>query len=177
MIELSRRAAEHRAQSLLKELEEELTELRKRSAALSQLSRSEDYVHFLKVGGSSSPTKTPVTVFCPSPRAFPVTESPFFPVLQTFPGLSAHPQTKDWSGVGLASELTSGAALRTVSHVMEQIQEEMQRLPESCEWSFWILLDPISLPTSPMLRRMSPLSPVRRPEDPAGPICPQDQPE
>lgn len=49
MIELSRRAAENRAQSLLKELEEELTELRKRSAALSQLTLSEDYVHFLKV--------------------------------------------------------------------------------------------------------------------------------
>ncbi|CAG06103.1 unnamed protein product [Tetraodon nigroviridis] len=152
VIELSRRAAEHRAQSLLKELEEELTELRKRSAALSQLSRSEDYVHFLKVGGSSSPTKTPVTVFCPSPRAFPVTESPFFPVLQTFPGLSAHPQTKDWSGVGLASELTSGAALRTVSHVMEQIQEEMQRLPESCQR---ILLDQSAPRTNPSKRVMA----------------------
>lgn len=52
VIELSRRAAEHRAQSLLKELEEELTELKKRSAALSQLTLSEDYVHFLKVDGS-----------------------------------------------------------------------------------------------------------------------------
>uniref|UniRef100_H3D9D1 Bloodthirsty-related gene family, member 1 n=1 Tax=Tetraodon nigroviridis TaxID=99883 RepID=H3D9D1_TETNG len=117
VIELSRRAAEHRAQSLLKELEEELTELRKRSAALSQLSRSEDYVHFLK----------------------------------TFPGLSAHPQTKDWSGVGLASELTSGAALRTVSHVMEQIQEEMQRLPESCQR---ILLDQSAPRTNPKIKRV-----------------------
>lgn len=52
VIELSRRAAEHRAQSLLKELEEELTELRRRSTALSQLTLSEDYVHFLKVDGS-----------------------------------------------------------------------------------------------------------------------------
>lgn len=53
VIELSRRAAEHRAQSLLKELEEELTELKKRSTALSQLTRSDDYVHFLKVDGSA----------------------------------------------------------------------------------------------------------------------------
>lgn len=52
VIELSRRAAEHRAQSLLKELEEELTELKKRITALSQLTLSEDYVHFLKVDGS-----------------------------------------------------------------------------------------------------------------------------
>lgn len=54
VIELSRRAAEHSAQSLLKELEEELAELKKRSAALSQLTLSEDYVHFLKVDQSCS---------------------------------------------------------------------------------------------------------------------------
>lgn len=49
VIEVSRRAAEHRAHSLLKELEEETAELRRRSAALGQLALSEDYVHFLKV--------------------------------------------------------------------------------------------------------------------------------
>lgn len=42
---------------------------------------------------------------------------------------------KDWSGVSVESELASGATLRTVSHVMEQIQEEMQKLPESCKSS------------------------------------------
>lgn len=46
---MSRRAAEHRAQSILKELEEEISELRQRSATLNQLALSEDYVHFLKV--------------------------------------------------------------------------------------------------------------------------------
>lgn len=46
---MSRRAAEHRAQSLLRELEEEIAELKKRSTALSQLALSEDYIHFLKV--------------------------------------------------------------------------------------------------------------------------------
>lgn len=49
MIEMSRQAAEHRAQSLLKDLEEEIAVLKKRGAALSQLAVSEDYVHFLKV--------------------------------------------------------------------------------------------------------------------------------
>ncbi|KAF3687091.1 Zinc-binding protein A33 [Channa argus] len=48
MIEMSRRAAEHRAQSLLKELEEEIAELQKRSAALNQLAVSEDCIFFLK---------------------------------------------------------------------------------------------------------------------------------
>lgn len=160
VIELSRRAAEHRAQSLLKELEEELAELRKRSAALSQLTLSEDYVHFLKVDQSCSQLVVRKHHDChvsavgvvrlqqrPRPRSsswtlfFSGSESPFFfvfsPSLQTFPGLSAQPQTKDWSGVGVESELTSGAALRSVSHVMEQMQEEMQKLPESCECSIF----------------------------------------
>ncbi|KAM7393530.1 hypothetical protein PAMP_020393 [Pampus punctatissimus] len=48
VIEMSRRAAEHRAQNLLKELEEEIAELKKRSTALSQLALSEDYILFLK---------------------------------------------------------------------------------------------------------------------------------
>lgn len=48
-IEQSRRAAELGAQGLLKELEEEIGELKNRSAVLSLLTRSEDYVHFLKV--------------------------------------------------------------------------------------------------------------------------------
>ncbi|XP_026215392.1 E3 ubiquitin-protein ligase TRIM39-like isoform X2 [Anabas testudineus] len=48
VIEMSRRTAEHRAQSLLRELEEEIAELQKRTAALSQLAVSEDFVLFLK---------------------------------------------------------------------------------------------------------------------------------
>lgn len=71
---------------------------------------------------------------------FPASKSPFFfffTALQTFPGLSTQPQTKDWSGVGVESELTSGATLRSVIHVLEQMQEEMQKLPESCECSIF----------------------------------------
>ncbi|XP_040892971.1 E3 ubiquitin-protein ligase TRIM39-like [Toxotes jaculatrix] len=49
VIEMARRAAEHRAQSLLRELEEEIAELKKRSAALRQLAVSEDHIGFLKV--------------------------------------------------------------------------------------------------------------------------------
>nr|XP_046255839.1 nuclear factor 7, ovary [Scatophagus argus] len=48
MIEMSRKAAEHRAQNLLKELEQEIAELKKRRTALTQLALTEDYVHFLK---------------------------------------------------------------------------------------------------------------------------------
>ncbi|KAM9792254.1 E3 ubiquitin-protein ligase TRIM21-like [Neosynchiropus ocellatus] len=49
MIEMSRRASEHKAQILLKELDEELTELKKRSSALSQLLLSEDYLLFFRM--------------------------------------------------------------------------------------------------------------------------------
>ncbi|TKS69401.1 E3 ubiquitin-protein ligase TRIM39 [Collichthys lucidus] len=49
MIEMNRRAAEHRAQSLLREVEEEIAELKKRRATLSQLALTEDYIHFLKM--------------------------------------------------------------------------------------------------------------------------------
>ncbi|XP_074540682.1 E3 ubiquitin-protein ligase TRIM21-like [Halichoeres trimaculatus] len=59
VIEMSRRAAERRAQSLLRELEEEISELKKRTTALNQLVLSEDYEHFLKTFPAlSSPPPT-----------------------------------------------------------------------------------------------------------------------
>lgn len=49
VIEMTLRAAEHKAQRLLKEMEEEIAELKKRRTALNQLTLSEDYIHFFKV--------------------------------------------------------------------------------------------------------------------------------
>lgn len=61
---------------------------------------------------------------------------PTCPVLmQTFPTLSTTPQTKDWSGVSLVSDLTSGGILRTVSQMMEHLQEGLRKLPDACESS------------------------------------------
>ncbi|KAK9540252.1 hypothetical protein VZT92_002716 [Zoarces viviparus] len=48
VVEVTRRAVEHRAQGLLRELEEDIAELKKRSSSLSQLALSEDYVLFLR---------------------------------------------------------------------------------------------------------------------------------
>ncbi|XP_015809959.3 E3 ubiquitin-protein ligase TRIM39 isoform X1 [Nothobranchius furzeri] len=48
-IDLSLRVAENRAQSLLRELEEEIAALNKRRRTLSQLAVSEDYILFLKM--------------------------------------------------------------------------------------------------------------------------------
>ncbi|XP_073330824.1 E3 ubiquitin-protein ligase TRIM21-like [Pagrus major] len=117
VIEMTRRAAEHRAQSLLRELEEEISVLNKRSTALSQLALSEDYIHFLR----------------------------------TFPAMSTPPQTKDWLGVSVVSELTSGVILKTVSHMMERFQEDMRKLPEVCQRS---LLDQSVPRPNPKIRRV-----------------------
>ncbi|XP_036956606.1 E3 ubiquitin-protein ligase TRIM7-like isoform X5 [Acanthopagrus latus] len=117
VIEMTQRAAEHRAQSLLRELEEEISVLNRRSTALSQLALSEDYIHFLR----------------------------------TFPALSTPPQTKDWSGVSVVSELTSGVILKTVSHMMERFQEDMLTLPVVCQQS---LLDQSVPRPNPKIRRV-----------------------
>ncbi|XP_042185341.1 E3 ubiquitin-protein ligase TRIM39 isoform X1 [Oncorhynchus tshawytscha] len=48
VIEISRRLAEHQADDVIRQLEQEVNELRKRSHALSQLAQSDDYVHCKK---------------------------------------------------------------------------------------------------------------------------------
>ncbi|XP_068448222.1 E3 ubiquitin-protein ligase TRIM21-like [Clinocottus analis] len=48
VVEKTQRVAEHRAQDLLRELEEEIAELKKRSSSLSQLNLSEDYISCLR---------------------------------------------------------------------------------------------------------------------------------
>ncbi|XP_020788638.2 E3 ubiquitin-protein ligase TRIM39 [Boleophthalmus pectinirostris] len=54
VIEISRRAAEHKAQKLLKELEEELSELKKRRATLTQLAQTDNYIQLLTTFSSLS---------------------------------------------------------------------------------------------------------------------------
>lgn len=56
VIEINRQAAEHRAQILLKELNDEIAELKKRRTALNQLAVSEDYISFLKMFPTLSTT-------------------------------------------------------------------------------------------------------------------------
>lgn len=96
VIEMSRRAAEHRAQKLLKELEEELSELKKRSTSLTQLVLTDNYVQFLT----------------------------------TFPSVSDPPQTKDWSGTSVGSELPSGVILRNITQTIARFKDEMCKLTE-----------------------------------------------
>ena len=46
---MRRLLAEQRAQGLVRELELEIAQLKKRSAALSQLAQTDDYITFLEV--------------------------------------------------------------------------------------------------------------------------------
>lgn len=47
--EINRRSAEHQAELMIRELEQEITELRRRSTALAKLAQTENYITGLKV--------------------------------------------------------------------------------------------------------------------------------
>lgn len=50
VIEMSRMAAEHQADAMIRQLELEVKELQRRESALDELVQSEDYIHCLTVG-------------------------------------------------------------------------------------------------------------------------------
>ncbi|XP_035849683.1 zinc finger protein RFP isoform X1 [Sander lucioperca] len=59
VMEMSRRAAEHQADSMIRQLELEVEELRRRESALAQLAQSDDYMHCVKTFPNvSSPPPT-----------------------------------------------------------------------------------------------------------------------
>ncbi|XP_034713023.1 E3 ubiquitin-protein ligase TRIM39 isoform X2 [Etheostoma cragini] len=59
VMEMSRRAAEHQADSMIRQLELEIEELRRRESALAQLAQSDDYMHCVKTFPNlSSPPKS-----------------------------------------------------------------------------------------------------------------------
>ncbi|XP_067106738.1 E3 ubiquitin-protein ligase TRIM39 [Osmerus mordax] len=53
LVETARRAAHHHGQALLRELEQDISELKKKSSALTQLGQTDDCVLFLRVGARS----------------------------------------------------------------------------------------------------------------------------
>lgn len=52
VVEMSRRAAEHQADALTRQLELEVKELRRKESALDDLAQSEDSMHCLMVSGA-----------------------------------------------------------------------------------------------------------------------------
>ncbi|XP_058241010.1 E3 ubiquitin-protein ligase TRIM39 isoform X2 [Hemibagrus wyckioides] len=98
VVEMGRAAAELRSQALIRDLQLELTELRKRSSALSELSQSTDHINFFK----------------------------------TYPSLSTGPPMKSWAEVTLTPDPTAGVVLKNVTQMMEKLEEELRKLPQSC---------------------------------------------
>lgn len=49
MLEEKQRTAEWQAEELIKQLEEEITELKRRASELEKLSHTDDHLHFLQV--------------------------------------------------------------------------------------------------------------------------------
>ncbi|KAK3507743.1 hypothetical protein QTP70_034888 [Hemibagrus guttatus] len=109
VVEMGRAAAELRSQALIRDLQLELTELRKRSSALSELSQSTDHANFFK---SLSPLSSPHP--------------------PTYPSLSTGPPMKSWTEVMLTPDPTAGVILKNVTQMMEKLEEELRKLPQSC---------------------------------------------
>ncbi|MCI4394764.1 hypothetical protein PGIGA_G00172420 [Pangasianodon gigas] len=99
VVEMGRAAAELRSQGLIRDLQLEISELRKRSSALSELSQSNDHFSFFK----------------------------------TYPSLSSGPPMKNWTEVTLTPDPTAGVVLKNVTHMVEKIQDELKKLPQSCK--------------------------------------------
>lgn len=56
VMDMSRRAAEHQADAMIRQLELEVKELRRRASALSELAQSDDHIHCVKVSSGLSST-------------------------------------------------------------------------------------------------------------------------
>lgn len=62
VIEMNRHSAEHQGEGMIRELEQEVQELRKRSSMLGNLLNGDDYVKCLKVSSSTTTGGSPSVV-------------------------------------------------------------------------------------------------------------------
>ncbi|XP_034532665.1 zinc-binding protein A33 [Notolabrus celidotus] len=97
VMEMSRRAAEHQADVMIRQLELEVEELRRRETSLAELRQLDDALHGVK----------------------------------TFPTLSNHPPTKDWSVVSVNTDLGTGTIYRSLAAQVESFQNELKKVAET----------------------------------------------
>ncbi|CAJ1085813.1 E3 ubiquitin-protein ligase TRIM39 [Xyrichtys novacula] len=97
VMEMSRRAAEHQAEVMIRQLELEVEELRRRETVLAELSQLDDALHGVK----------------------------------TFPALSNHPPSKDWSSVSVNTDLGTGTIYRSLAAQVENFHKELKSVAES----------------------------------------------
>lgn len=130
VLELSRRAAEHQADVMIRQLELEVEELRSRESALAQLAQSDDQIHCVKV----SENLMRFSLMMHGLRTFSHTANIvgytglFF---QTFPIISSPPPAKDWSGVSVNSDLGTGTIYRSLAALVERFQEDLRSIAET----------------------------------------------
>ncbi|XP_064198256.1 E3 ubiquitin-protein ligase TRIM39 [Anguilla rostrata] len=96
VMEEKQRAVEKHAEGLIKDLEQELTELQTRSTELEKLSQTEDHLYFL----------------------------------QSFPSLCSPPNTKDWSGAGVHTDVCVGTVRRAVEELEVSLTQQVDKLAE-----------------------------------------------
>ncbi|KAK5848194.1 hypothetical protein PBY51_005829 [Eleginops maclovinus] len=118
VMDISRRAAEHQADAMIRQLELEVEELRRRESALAQLAQSDDRMHCVK----------------------------------TFPVLSSPPPAKDWSGVGVTSDLGTGTVYRSLAAQVERFQEELKTILGKGFTP--LILEPSPVRPQPKIRRV-----------------------
>ncbi|XP_035282621.1 E3 ubiquitin-protein ligase TRIM39-like [Anguilla anguilla] len=96
VMEEKQRAVEKHAEGLIKDLEQELTELQTRSTELEKLSQTEDHLYFL----------------------------------QSFPSLCSPPNTKDWSGAGVHTDVCVGTVRRAVEQLEVSLTQQVDKLAD-----------------------------------------------
>ncbi|XP_061108803.1 E3 ubiquitin-protein ligase TRIM39 [Conger conger] len=96
VMEEKQRAVEKHAEDLIKDLEQELTELQKRNSQLENLSQTEDHLYFL----------------------------------QSFQSQCTLPNTQDWSGAGIHTDVCVGAVRRCVEQLEVSLTEQEDKLAE-----------------------------------------------
>ena len=106
VIEINRRSAEHQAEGMIRELEQEVLELRKRSCALGNLLRTDNYVKCLTVSATrtSFPRMLWYThaLFIHTIRLYPVSRSTYM----TDSHIHARPQKEQDSSTSTSCILT-----------------------------------------------------------------------
>lgn len=136
VMDMTRRATQHQANAIIRQLELEVEELRSRESALHQLTQSDNYVHCVKVGHRKTFAK-------PAEFLFIQLHPPLSHVLtgQTFANLSVPPPTKDWSAVTVNPDLGTNGIYRTLLVEVEKFQEELRNAAEK-GWTFVRMYEP-----------------------------------
>ncbi|XP_061107139.1 E3 ubiquitin-protein ligase TRIM39-like [Conger conger] len=113
VMEEKQRAVEKHAEDLIKDLEQELTELQNKKSQLENLSQTEDHLYFL----------------------------------QSFQSQCTLPNTQDWSGAGIHTDVCVGAVRRCVEQLEVSLAEQEDKLAQMemqklCQYSVGVVLDP-----------------------------------